>query len=89
MRFDDFARPEQMIRWAGKLCLAILGLLLLPSMLNVLIAALPGFAIIGGVAMASLVAYAFRESERGRGRRTQQAGGAERTPILPADAEDL
>lgn len=89
MRIDDFARPENMIRWAGKLCLALLALLLLPALLGVLMSALPGLAALFGLAMASLVAYAVRESGRTRGRRTQQSGGAERIPILPTDEEDL
>jgi hypothetical protein len=89
MRIGDFARPETMLRWAGKLGLTILVLLLLPALLQVLLAALPGLSILFGLALLSLVAYAVRESERGRGRRTQQAGGAERIPILPIDTEDL
>jgi hypothetical protein len=89
MRIDDFVRPENMIRWAGKLCLTLLALLLLPVLLEVLLRALPGLAVLMGLALASLVAHAVRESGRTRGRRTQQSGGAERTPVLPTDEEDL
>ena len=89
MRIDDFARPETMIRGAAKVFVGILALLLLPALLQLLIRAVPGLAVVMGLAMVSLVAYAVREGGRSRSRRTQQSGGAERTPVLPADEEDL
>jgi hypothetical protein len=89
MRIDDFARPENMIRAALKLFVLILALLLLPALLQVLIQAVPGLAVIIGLAMVSLVAYAVREGGRTRSRRTQQSGGAERLPVLPTDEEDF
>ncbi len=88
MPIGDFASPETMLRWAGKLALTILVLLLLPALLQVLLAAVPGLSILFGLVLVSLVAYVVRESERGRGRRAQQTGGAERIPILPIDTED-
>ena len=89
MRVDDFARPETMIRGAAKVFVGILALLLLPALVQLLIRAVPRLAVVMGLAMVSLVAYAVREGGRSRSRRTQQSGGAERTPVLPADEEDL
>jgi hypothetical protein len=89
MRITDFARADLMIRWALKLGVAILALLLLPALLDVLARAVPGFAVFTGLVIASLVAYAVREGGRTRPRRTQQGGGAERTPVLPTDEEDV
>jgi len=89
MRIDDFARPETIIRGAAKVFVGILALLLLPALLQLLIRAVPGLAVVMGLAMVSVVAYAVREGGRSRSRRTQQSGGAERTPVLPADEEDL
>jgi len=89
MRIDDFARPETMIRGAAKIFVGLLALLLLPALLQVLMRAIPGLAVVMGLALASLVAYVVREGGRTRPRRTQQAGGAERTPVLPTDEEDL
>ena len=89
MRIDDFARPENMVRGAVKLLVGLLVLLLLPTLLQDLIRAIPGLAVVMGLAIVSLVAYAVRESGRTRSRRTQQTGGAERTPVLPTDEEDL
>jgi len=89
MRIDDFARPETMIRGAAKVFVGILALLLLPALVQLLIRAVPRLAVVMGLAMVSLVAYAVREGGRSRSRRTQQSGGAERTPVLPADEEDL
>jgi len=89
MRIDDFARPETMIRTAVKLFVVILALLLLPTLLQVLVRALPGLAVVIGIAIASFVAYAARQREgRSPGRR-QQSGGAERTPVLPTINEDF
>jgi len=89
MHIDDFARPENMIRGAVKLFVGLLALLLLPALLQVLIRAIPGLAMVMGLAIVSLVAYAVREGGRTRSRRTQHGGGAERTPVLPTDEEDL
>jgi len=89
MRIDDFARPETMIRGAVKLLVGLLALLLLPTLLQVLIRAIPGLAVVMGLAIVSLVAYAVREGGRTRSRRTEPKGGAERTPVLPTDEEDL
>lgn len=89
MRIDDFARPEHMIRRAAKLCVGLLALLLLPVLLQVLIRAVPGLAVVMGLALVSLVACALREGGRTRSRRTQHGGGAERTPVLPTDLEDV
>ena len=89
MRIDDFARPETMIRGAAKVFVGILALLLLPALLQLLIRAVPGLAVVMGLAMVSVVAYAVREGGRSRSRRTQHGGGAERTPVLPTDEEDL
>ena len=89
MRIDDFARPEQMVRWAGKIFVGILALLLLPTLLQILVRALPGLAVVMGLAMASFIAYAARERARGGSRQTQQTGGSERTPVLPTIEEDL
>jgi len=89
MRIDDFVRPETMIRGAVRLFVGILALLLLPALLQILMRAIPGLAVVMGLAVVSLVAYAVRESGRTRSRRTQQTGGAERTPVLPTDEEDL
>jgi hypothetical protein len=88
MRIDDFARPETMIRGAAKVFVGLLALLLLPALLQVLVRIVPGLAVVMGLAMVSLVAYAVREGGRNRPRRTQQGGGAERTPVLPTDVED-
>ena len=89
MRIDDFARPEIMSRGAVKLFVGLLALLLLPALLRILMGAVPGLGMVMGLAVVSLVAYAVRESGRTRSRRTQQTGGAERTPVLPTDEEDL
>jgi len=89
MRIDDFTRPETMIRGAVKLFAGLLALLLLPALLQVLIRAIPGFAMVIGLAFLSLVAYAVREGGQARPRRTQQTGGAERMPVLPTDEEDI
>ena len=89
MRIDDFARPETMIRGAAKVFVGILALLLLPALVQLLIRAVPRLAVVMGLAMVSLVAYAVREGGRNRPRRTQQSGGAERTPVLPTDVEDV
>ena len=89
MRIDDFARPENLIRGVVKLFVVILALLLLPALFEVLVKALPGLAVIAGLALASFAAHAARERERARPRRPQQAGGAERTPVLPTIEEDF
>jgi len=89
MRIDDFARPEQMVRWAGKLFVGILALLLLPTLVQALVRALPGFALVVGLAMASFIAYAARERAGGGSRQTQQTGGSERTPVLPTIEEEF
>ena len=89
MRIDDFARPETMIRGAAKVFVGILAVLLLPALLQLLIRAVPGLAVVMGLAMVSLIAYAVREGGQTRSRRTQHGGGAERTPVLPIDEEDL
>ena len=89
MRIDDFVRPENLLRGAVKLFVLLLGLLLLPTLLQVLLGAMPGLAVVLGLAIASFVAYAIREGERGTSRRAQQTGGAERTPILPMGEEDF
>jgi hypothetical protein len=89
MRIHDFARPETMIRAAAKMFAFILALLLLPSLLQVLVRAIPGLAVVLGIAIASFVAYAARQREgRGPGR-SQRSGGAERTPVLPTIDEDF
>ena len=89
MRIDDFARPETMIRGAAKVFVGILAVLLLPALLQLLIRAVPGLTVVIGLAMVSLVACAVREGGRTRSQRTQHGGGAERTPVLPTDEEDL
>jgi hypothetical protein len=89
MRIADFARPETMIRGAAKAFVGLLALLALPALLQILTRVIPGLAVIIGLAMVSLVAYAVREGGRNRPRRTQQSGGAERTPVLPTDVEDV
>ena len=89
MRINDFASPENMIRWTVKLFVGILALLLLPALLQLLLRALPGLGMLVGLLMASLVAYAVREAGRPRSRRTGQTGGAERIPVLPADEEEF
>ena len=89
MRFDDFARPENLLRGAVKLFVLILGLLLLPTLLQILFRAMPGLAVLFGLAIASFIAYAIREGQRGGSGRAQQTGGAERTPVLPMGEEDF
>lgn len=89
MRIDDFARPETMIRGVAKIFVGLLALLLLPAFLQVLVRIVPGLAMVMGLAMVSLVAYAVREGGRSRPRRTGQSGGAERTPVMPTDLEDV
>jgi len=89
MRIDDFARPETMIRGVAKVFVGLIALLLLPALLQILMRILPGIAAVMGFGIASLVAYAVREGGRSRSRRSQQSGGAERTPVLPTDVEDV
>ena len=89
MRIVDFARPETMIRGVVKVFVGLLALLALPALLQILMRILPGLAVVMGLAMVSLVAYAVREGVRNRPRRSQQSGGAERTPVLPTDVEDV
>jgi len=89
MRIDDFARPENMIRRVVKVFVGLLAFLLLPTLLQVLMGIVPGLAVVMGLAIVSLVAYAVRDGGRTRSRRTVQTGGAERTPVLPTDVEDV
>lgn len=81
MHIRDFLNPDTAMRWAWKMFLAILALLLFPSLLEKLGEYL-GIAI-GLLMLAAAVAH-IRDNSGGRRRETaRNTGGAERTPVLP------
>jgi hypothetical protein len=81
MHVRDFLNPDTAMRWAWKMFLAILALLLFPSLLEKL-GELLGI-VIGLLMLAAAAAHVRGNSGGGRRETARNTGGAERTPVLP------
>jgi len=82
MNIRDLFDPQRAISFSFKLFIALLGLLLAPSVLAIVIAAFPARLLIV-LPVISYVAYRVLQSSRPRAVRARSTAGAERTPVLP------
>ena len=82
MNIRDLFDPQRAISFSFKLFIALLGLLLAPSVIAIVIAALPG-RILLALPVISYVAYRMLQRSRPRAVPARTSAGAERTPVVP------
>jgi len=92
MRFSDFSDPEKGPRALIRLAVYPLVVLIAFQALAVIfsrLGALDLLLVFLCLVCASPVAYLIREARRGRPQRERSRRGAERTPLLPPNEDDV